>query len=324
MHVAVHLVSLVTPVRVAREELDMPKVSIGSWAFGIYSERPLPFERVLDRVAALGFDGMELGAFVPHPDPLTCATPHERAQLRDAFAQRGLEVSAVAADFGSEGFLRMAEPTRYLAALERNLEFCRELGAGRLIVNTVDGPETPYEVGAELARERLLSAWSEAAARAAAVGVTLVWEFEPCWAFNEPEQVIELAHQLAGPGFGVLYDTAHAHTVCAVGARHVHGARPLAGGQLEMLERLRGTIAHVHLLDSDGTLHDAQDSIDRTTVHMPFGIGQVDFDAVVPALVAAGGMTEWWTVDLCFWPDAWEATQASKQFVDGLLEQAAA
>jgi sugar phosphate isomerase/epimerase len=292
----------------------MPKVSIGSWAFGIYSERPLPFERVLDRLAELGFDGVELGAFEPHPEPVGVASRSERAALKEEFDRRGLEVSAVAADFGTEGFLSVEQPAEYLAALDRNLEFCTALGARRLVVNTVDPPETPYEVGLPLARERLLVTWREAARRAAAAGVTLVWEFEPCWAFNEPEQVIELAHRLAGPGFGVLYDTAHAHVVSEVGARQVEGG-PLAGGQLELLRRLAGTIDHVHLLDSDGTLHESDDSTERTTVHVPFGEGVIDFDAVAPELPA----TEWWAVDLCFWPDAWEATAASKTFVDGLI-----
>ena len=296
----------------------MPKVSIGSWAFGIYAERPLPFERVLDRLAELGFDGVELGAFEPHPDPVAVATRSSRAELKEVFDRRGLAISAVATDFGSEGFLRVAEPSEYLAAVDRNLEFCSALGARRLVVNTVDPPETPYEVGLPVARERLLATWREAAARAAAVGITLVWEFEPCWAFNEPEHVIALAHELAGPGFGVLYDTAHAHTVSVAGARQVVGG-PLAGGQVELLRRLAGTIAHVHLLDSDGSLHESDDSTERTTVHLPFGRGTIDFDEVGRALADAGAMTEWWTVDLCFWPDAWQATESSKTFVDALI-----
>ena len=57
-------------------------------------------------------------------------------------------------------------------------------------------------------------------------------------------------------------------------------------------------------------------------MHVPFGAGEIDFEAVGAALVAAGAMTEWWTVDLCFWPDAWGATEASKQFVDTLIERA--
>ena len=286
----------------------MPRVSIGSWAFGVYAERPLPFDQVLDRVAELGFDGLEYAALAPHPD----ADEARRAGFADAFADRGLAVSAVVADFGTEGFLTVAEPSAYLAALDRNLELCRALGTRLLVVNTVDPPETPYEVGLPLARERLVETWHEAARRATDAGVTLAWEFEPCWAFNEPEQVIEIAHELAGPGFGVLYDTAHAHVVSEVGARQVAGG-PLAGGQGELLRRLDGTIVHVHLLDSDGSLHESEDSTERTTVHLPFGAGAVDFDALdLPR-------TEWWTVDLCFWPDAWGATEASKEFVDALI-----
>ena len=296
----------------------MPRVSIGSWAFGVYAERPLPFEDVLDRVAALGFDGLEFGAFAPHPDPDELATAAQRAEFRDVFRRRGLAVSAVAADFGSEGFLSVAEPSAYLAALDRNLEFCRALGTRMLIVNTVDPPETPYEVGPALARERLVATWREASRRAVEAGVTLVWEFEPCWAFNEPEQIIGIAQELAGPGFGVLYDTAHAHAVSETGARQVEGG-PLAGGQLELLRRLTGTIAHVHLLDSDGTLHESEDTTERTTVHLPFGKGAIEFDAVGEALVRALAVTEWWTVDLCFWPDAWGASEASKEFVDALI-----
>lgn len=288
----------------------MPRVSIGSWAFGVYAERPLPFGEVLDRVAALGFDGLEYAAFAPHPD----ADEARRDGFTDLFAERRLAVSAVAADFGAEGFLTVEEPAAYLAALDRNLELCGALGTELLIVNAVDPPETPYEVGRELALERLLATWGEASRRAAAAGVTLAWEFEPCWAFNEPRQIVEIAHRLAGPGFGVLYDTAHAHAVAEVGARQVEGG-PLPGGQLELLRKLEGTIVHVHLLDSDGTIHESEDSTERTTVHLPFGAGRVDFEALTPALPD----TAWWTVDLCFWPDAWAATEASKAYVDSLI-----
>ena len=78
-----------------------------------------------------------------------------------------------------------------------------------------------------------------------------------------------------------------------------------------MLERLAGTIVHVHLLDSDGSLHEQE----GTTLHVPFGQGEINFDRVVPALVEAGGATDWWCVDLCFWPDAWEASAESLAFV---------
>ena len=295
----------------------MTQISIGTWAFGIYTERPLDFTTVLDRIASLNFDGVEFGAFAPHPDPITCSSSEQREQLREVFSSKGLAVSAVAADFDDASFLRGDDASAYLDAVDRNLDFCADIGATRLIINAVDPPDTPYEVGVETAFERLVRTWSECAKRAHARGIALAWEFEPCWAFNEPEQIIEIAHELSGPGFGVLYDTAHAHAVSEVGARQRPDTPRLPGGQVELLGRLAGTISHVHLLDSDGSIHPEE----GTTVHIPFGRGNVDFDRVIPALVAAGGATDWWCVDLCFWPDAWEATKESKAFVDRLLHQ---
>jgi sugar phosphate isomerase/epimerase len=293
----------------------MTRIAIGTWAFGIYAERPRPFNEVLDRISSQGFDGVEFGAFAPHPDPVGCATPEDLAALRDLFASKSLEISAVAADFGTSGFIRTDEPEEYLREIDRNLAFCEAIGAPRLIVNAVDPPGAPYEVGYELALERLVGTWQECARRAHEKGLTLAWEFEPCWAFNEPDQIVEIAHRLAGPGFGVLYDTAHAHAVSVVGARQRDGAKLPHGGQTEFLEQLAGTITHVHLLDSDGRLHDTE----GTTLHVPFGHGHIDFDRVIPALIEAGGATEWWCVDLCFWPNAWEASAESLSFARSLL-----
>ncbi|MFW5769459.1 MAG: sugar phosphate isomerase/epimerase, partial [Spirochaetota bacterium] len=65
---------------------------------------------------------------------------------------------------------------------------------------------------------------------------------------------------------------------------------------------------------SDGTLHD-----DETSTHAPFGEGILDFDKLMPELVQNSGVPhDWWTVDLCFWPDAWEVTQRCKVAVDEL------
>jgi len=39
---------------------------------------------------------------------------------------------------------------------------------------------------------------------------------------------------------------------------------------------------------------------------------------MVPALNDAGVPHDWWTIDLCFWPDAWAVTARCKKFVDEL------
>jgi hypothetical protein len=33
---------------------------------------------------------------------------------------------------------------------------------------------------------------------------------------------------------------------------------------------------------------------------------------------------EWWTIDLCFWPDAWSVTADAKKYLDGMRKKYAA
>ena len=84
----------------------------------------------------------------------------------------------------------------------------------------------------------------------------------------------------------------------------------------KIVTKLRGKINHIHLIDSDGTLHD-----DETSTHAPFGTGILDFDALLPELNRAGVPHDWWTIDLCFWPDAWAVTAECKKAVDALNEK---
>jgi len=98
-----------------------------------------------------------------------------------------------------------------------------------------------------------------------------------------------------------------------VAARQAEPKETLPGGAVEFAERLTGRIGHIHLIDSDETLHG-----DETSTHAPFGTGVLDFDAIMPAILAAGYTSPWWSVDLCFWPEAWEVTEQSKRFVDKL------
>ena len=88
---------------------------------------------------------------------------------------------------------------------------------------------------------------------------------------------------------------------------------------MELLEKLKGKITHIHFIDSDGSLNEH-----NTSTHNPFGTGKLNFDALVPAMQKCGVPHDWWTVDLCFWPHAWEVTAQSKKFLDKLREKYAA
>ena len=44
-----------------------------------------------------------------------------------------------------------------------------------------------------------------------------------------------------------------------------------------------------------------------------------DFPPVMKELAAhSGSPHDWWTIDLCFWPNAWPATKKCKKAVDAL------
>ena len=79
------------------------------------------------------------------------------------------------------------------------------------------------------------------------------------------------------------------------------------------MEKLKGKVTHIHLIDSDGSLNEH-----NTSTHNPFGTGKLNFDKLIPAMQASGVPHDWWTIDLCFWPHAWEVTADSKKFLDKL------
>ena len=55
-----------------------------------------------------------------------------------------------------------------------------------------------------------------------------------------------------------------------------------------------------------------------------FGTGVLDFDKLIPAINQCGVPHDWWAIDLCFWPNAWEVTADSKTFLDKLRRKYAA
>ena len=192
----------------------MTGVALGTWAFGPLATGPqMVLPEVFERTALLGFDGVELGAFGSHGTPETWSTAGARDQLRAAIARRELGLAGVIT-FARSSIVRDPVPNEYLAYFDTSLRFCVDLGATTLVVHTVDPPEIVEEIGHRTALDRLVHTWAECAQRAHAVGVTLAWEFEAGSAFNTAEDVVEIANALAMPGFGVLYDTVHAHMAC--------------------------------------------------------------------------------------------------------------
>ncbi|MGH9628577.1 MAG: sugar phosphate isomerase/epimerase family protein, partial [Bryobacteraceae bacterium] len=201
----------------------------------------------------------------------------------------------------------------------KNSEFARDLDIQGIRVDCVQPPTIHKEVDYETARKRVVDTWKTCCDIAADNGQYVMWEFEPGFAFNKPSDVLRIHDAVNKPNFGLQYDTCHGQMVGVMGARQ-EGEKEVFPSQVDLIRKLSGRIVHIHLIDSDNTCHKDAGGADETSAHPPFGLGVLNFDEIMPELVKASRLThDWWTIDLCFWPDAWAATKTCKQKLDELV-----
>jgi sugar phosphate isomerase/epimerase len=301
------------------------RLSIGSWAYIFNQQTPTnDFHELVHKLAHLGYEGVELGGFNPHPGPDTCDTKAKRQELRKLVKDHNLEFSGLAADLWSQKLWSVEDSGPYIAAFAKNLFFAEDLGINLIRVDTVEPITKVKETGVdpEVILDRCVRAFDLCSKLAAGRGVNICWEFEPGFPINKPSEILALVDAVRGmgnPNFGVLYDTCHAHMCATVGANQIGQKETLPGGALELLQKLKGKVTHVHVIDSDGSLNEH-----NTSTHNPFGTGKLDFDQLAPELMNCGVPHDWWCVDLCFWPKAWDVTADSKRFLDKLRQKYAA
>ncbi|MFB3903670.1 MAG: sugar phosphate isomerase/epimerase family protein [Acidobacteriota bacterium] len=292
----------------------MKRISIGTWAYtiGPYAEHPVAWSDVCNRLKSLGFDGAELGGFPPHPNPDDLPSREQRRECRAQLKELGLDFSGLAANLWSQHLIDSEDHAAYLAEFRKNLAFCEDLEIPAIRVDTVQPPTIFAQIDADTARRRVVQTWKTCVAEAADRGVRVTWEFEPGFAFNKPSEIVRIVDEVANDNFGVLFDTCHGHMVAVHGARQP-GRKETLPDAVELARMLRGKINHLHLIDSDGTLHH-----DETSTHAPFGEGVIPFDRLMEELACNNRGPDWWTIDLCFWPDAWPVTEKCKKAVDEL------
>ena len=306
------------------------KLSIGSWAYIFNQAQPTnDFNKIVHMLADLGYEGVELGGFNPHPGPDTLATKKQRQELRKHVEDHGLKFSGLAADLWSQRLWSVEDSGPFIAAFAKNLIFAEDLGIDTIRVDTVEPvtrvAELPVhpKIRSEVIFYRVAKAFDHVAKLAGSRGIRICWEFEPGFPINKPSEIVNLVNLVRdgmnNPNFGVLFDTCHAHMCATVGSNQVGDKETLPGGELELLNKLKGKITHLHLIDSDGTLNEH-----NTSTHAPFGKGRLNFDKIIPELVNCGVPNDWWCVDLCFWPNAWDVTADSKKFLDKYRQKYAA
>ncbi|MHB8974495.1 MAG: sugar phosphate isomerase/epimerase family protein [Pirellulaceae bacterium] len=305
------------------------RTSIGTWAFLFNQKEPIGFEDVVRGLHELKFDGLELGGFGIHPNPDLHKTSDQRAAIRELWESRGMGCSGLAADLWAEQLITAPDANSYLAAFRKNLQFCQDLGIEVIRVDTTEDPwvlgpvqgetrpeKVTQQVAYDGALQRVCTTWRQCAQEAADAGVRVVWEFEPGFAFNKPSDILRVIDGVNHDNFYTMFDTCHADNVAVHGQRQPGKKETLPGGIRELAQLLKGKIGRLHLIDSDGTINEHM-----TSTHPPFGEGTLRFDEFMPAIVDAGCPDDWWTIDLCFWPNAWDATAKCKTALDKLIQK---
>jgi sugar phosphate isomerase/epimerase len=297
--------------------MNKPKLSLGSWAFsfGPFSEAPWPFSSVLQFIAEAGYDGVEINGFRPHPHPDDYDTPAKCKELMKEIEGYGLGVSGYAPSFVGVPPAEVAADD-YLKIFRKSLAFCVNCEISTLRIDTVSPPIllSPEEYTTRF--NCLTKTWRQASQEAAGLGIGVVWEFEPGFWLNKPSEVKRVVEAVDHENFKLLFDTSHAYMGAVVGARQTGEKETLKGGVTEYGLFLDGMIGHLHLIDSDGSLHH-----NETSTHTAFGHGNIDFLEALTAIKPVISQLPWWCVDFCFNPDTPTAGKDAVPFVHRVMEE---
>src|SRR5207253_5163334 len=150
------------------------KLSIGSWAYIFNQTKPTnDFNQVVHMLADLGYEGVELGGFNPHPGPDTLTTKQQRQELRKHVEGHGLQFSGLAADLWSQKLWSVEDSGPFIAAFEKNLIFAGDLGIQTIRVDTVEPVTRVKELGirSEVIFDRVAKAFDRVAKLTAGRGI---------------------------------------------------------------------------------------------------------------------------------------------------------
>jgi L-ribulose-5-phosphate 3-epimerase len=193
-----------------------------------YPGRPLV--ELFDKLAAAGYDAVEVFTWEGHPGhPSTCEAS-QAAEARRAAAERGLEIGAVSAhtNWVSSGG-STAEALEFTC---RSAEVADRLGAPLLVTST--GPFPPA-CDRFAAWDALRAGLLKAADYAASVGLTLCLEPHVGHICLTWESTLKLVREIGSPALKVNFDASH---YFVLGLDH-----------RVALEQLKDYLVYVHLKD---------------------------------------------------------------------------
>jgi sugar phosphate isomerase/epimerase len=266
-----------------------------------------PFDEAAERIASLGYEGLELLADVPHAWPAGLLDVQKRS-ITTAMERTGLEFSNINA-FMMNAINDHRQPYWHPSFIEaevhyrrvridhtrRALSLCAELGAPH-ITTEPGGPLEPGQSRQD-AIDLFVEVLKPLAEHAYNLDVLLLIEPEPGLLLETTDQYLEVAERLSAPSIGLNFDVGHAYCV---------------GEDLpRAIARLAAHIRHYHVEDIAAS---------RVHHHLVPGTGAIDF-AQVLAAIRRTGYDGWLTVELYpFLDDPDAAARSALELLRPLVE----
>jgi len=244
-------------------------------AFSTNAYTNFSLSEACDRIAAAGYEAVEILADVPHAYPLTYSE-HQARRLKERLDGLGLRAVAINANTAMGYFTPVPKALTFEPSLISADEVCREdrIAIIRRAMALANGLETPVVTittgqplsgePAEVLRDRLLAGLEQVVQAADLAGVDVAIEPEPGQFIETSADLKALLDEVDHPRLGANLDVGHAW--CA-------GDDPA-----EAVRLLGRHLKHLHL----------EDIKDRRHYHLIPGLGEMDFKAIRSALDGVG------------------------------------
>lgn len=322
--------------------LVLPEVSTGlekKISLGLWVDPGNSLDVAAQKAQKMGYDAVEIHGFGPKCDPFLFGGKSEpdgsidlgaTRELAGKIADLGLVVSGFAGNFHPGGMTMTTDRgmDQYFELFKKFADYAKEMGTN---IIRVDGIEAASKIvgGNELdIIDRMGKTWAKCADYAQKQGQYIAMEFEPEFLGSRPSQIVAISNAVrkyASPEAnkaktsGVLYDTCHGETVAIEGHKQFSYYGQLTEDARETFRSQEGfitylvmngvNILHLHVIGSDGSLHD-----NKTSAHVPIfakkgewtepgqdAEDRLQYDSLLPHLLANTDFTQnILTVDTCF------------------------
>jgi fructoselysine 3-epimerase len=240
------------------------KYAFNTWAYSSFpSWLPCyPLDEAIRRIAAIGYDGVEIGCAAPHAWP-AYLSKERRAELRSLLEASGLQaVSLLATPGGGPGFNPASPLSEEREATVRYynevVDLASDLGANKVLY--IAGWQI-FGTSRQQAWDRTKNCLDLIASHAGEKGITIV--VEPTAAatnlIETADDAMELMRSIARDNVKVMFDTLHALYRNEIPADYVRA--------------MRDDLVHIHVSDSNRVIP---------------GEGRVDWIGLMQALNECG------------------------------------